>query len=145
MSPKHNTMRHLERQRAFEILFAHSFNETFEDTLSSLEQISPKFKVEKLSPFTLRLITTEIKNHDFIIKQIERYSKNWTMDRCGKPEFILLCLGITELFYFDDIPDPVTIDEYVEFSKKYGGVSEDAKRYINGVLDTISKQKERNA
>ena len=57
------------------------------------------------------------------------------LDKC------ILRLAGLELLCRDDIPPKVSIDEAVEIGKKYG--TEDSARFINGVLDSIYSELER--
>jgi N utilization substance protein B len=47
-----------------------------------------------------------------------------------------MCLA--EFLFFDSIPVKVSINEYLELAKEYS--SPKSNIFINGVLDTISKQ-----
>jgi transcription antitermination protein NusB len=46
---------------------------------------------------------------------------------------------VTELFYFDDIPDSASINEAVELAKKFGG--DDSGKFVNGILGRVVKEK----
>ena len=47
-----------------------------------------------------------------------------------------MCL--TEFLFFNSIPVKVSINEYLELAKEYS--SPKSKIFINGIMDTISKQ-----
>jgi N utilization substance protein B len=55
---------------------------------------------------------------------------------------ILLKLAIAEFLYFPSIPSKVTINEYLEIAKEYA--TPKSSTFINGILDVISKDLERN-
>ena len=44
-------------------------------------------------------------------------------------------LGIFEMFYRDDIPPVVSINEAIELAKEFGGP--DSGRFVNGMLDRV--------
>jgi transcription termination factor NusB len=46
-----------------------------------------------------------------------------------------LRLGIFEMFYRDDIPPVVSINEAIELAKEFGGP--DSGRFVNGILDRV--------
>ena len=46
-------------------------------------------------------------------------------------------MATVELMYFPEIPEKVTINEYVEISKDYS--TPKSKIFINGILDKIVK------
>ena len=63
-------------------------------------------------------------------------SKNWEFDRISETDKILLQMAIQEMINFPEIPLKVTINEYIEVSKKYS--TPKSKQFINGVLDVIA-------
>ena len=66
-----------------------------------------------------------------------RRAQNWSFSRIAKMDLAILRLAIYELF-FVKTPAPIVINEAVELSKIYS--SDDAKRFINGILDYLSKE-----
>lgn len=50
----------------------------------------------------------------------------------------ILLIGAYELLYCPDVPLRVAINEGVELAKKFGGT--DGHKYINGVLDKLSRE-----
>jgi len=54
-------------------------------------------------------------------------------------ELVVLRIGVYELLFSPAVPHQVAINEAVELSKLFG--SYDAHRYVNGVLDRISKRR----
>ena len=63
-------------------------------------------------------------------------SQNWDLDRISDTDRILLLMAIQEMINFPGIPLKVTINEYIEVSKKYS--TPKSKQFINGVLDVIA-------
>ena len=63
-------------------------------------------------------------------------SKNWDLERISDTDRILLLMAIQEMINFPGIPLKVTINEYIEVSKKYS--TPKSKQFINGVLDVIA-------
>ena len=66
---------------------------------------------------------------------IDKYTKNWELDRIAKMDVILMKMAITELQIFDNIPTKVTLNEYIEISKFYS--TPKSNGFINGVLDNV--------
>ena len=54
------------------------------------------------------------------------------MDRIGKTDLAILRLAVYEIFYRDDIPYKVSINEAVELAKVF--CDESSTAFINGVL-----------
>ena len=63
-------------------------------------------------------------------------TKNWDIERISDTDKILLQMAIQEMINFPGIPLKVTINEYIEVSKKYS--TPKSKLFINGVLDVIA-------
>ncbi len=61
--------------------------------------------------------------------------KGWSITRLSKVALSLLRLAVFEIFYIDEIPTKVSINEAVEIAKKYS--TQDDASYINGVLGSI--------
>ena len=75
------------------------------------------------------------KKTEYLDKLIIRSSKNWRLERMPIVDRCILRLGVFEIFFMEDIPPKVSIDEAVELGKKFG--TEDSGAFINGVLDNI--------
>lgn len=63
---------------------------------------------------------------------IEKYAKDWTVDRMAKVDLAIIRLAMYEILYKHDIPLGVSINEAVELAKKYG--NEKSSSFINGIL-----------
>ena len=74
-----------------------------------------------------------LSKHNFLVDSIEKYSKNWKIERISRVNFSILLCAIHELTYIPQTPYKVVINEAVELSKKYG--DQDSKDFINGLLD----------
>jgi N utilization substance protein B len=68
---------------------------------------------------------------------IEKYAKEWTVDRMSKVDLAILRLAMFEILYREDIPYSVSINEAVELAKKYS--SEKSSSFINGILGNFIK------
>ena len=84
----------------------------------------------KLYDATLDL---EVEYKDMIAQR----TKNWDIDRLAAVDRIALEMGVAEMLNFQSIPVKVTINEYIELVKNYS--TPKSKQFINGILDTISK------
>jgi N utilization substance protein B len=76
-------------------------------------------------------------NRERIENSIRTYSKNWSYERIGKVEIIVLTLGISELI-MDLTPKKVVISEWVKLCDKHS--SSQSAKFVNGILDTISEK-----
>jgi N utilization substance protein B len=64
------------------------------------------------------------------------YAEGWALERMPAVDRAILRLGVYELLWRDDIPDPVAIDEAVELAKSLS--TDDSPRFVNGVLGRIA-------
>jgi len=65
--------------------------------------------------------------------------ENWTVARLARIDRIVLWMALTEISAFADIPTKVSINEAIELAKRYS--AQKSPGFVNGVLDTIAKQK----
>ncbi len=49
-------------------------------------------------------------------------------------------MGVSEIYYIDDVPPKVSISEMVEIAKIFS--TEDSSSFVNGILDTVYKNYE---
>lgn len=66
---------------------------------------------------------------------IERYSKGWSFNRIPGIDIAVLRLSIYEIFYREDIPSNVSINEAVDIAKRYG--HDESGTFVNGILGSI--------
>jgi N utilization substance protein B len=91
--------------------------------------------------FAEELIWGGVKRRDEIDAVIKEHAQNWDFNRIAKIDLSILRLAIYEMLYRDDIPPIVTINEAIELSKLFS--IEDAKRFINGILDEFKLKLQR--
>ena len=89
------------------------------------------------SQFALALLKKTAENIVHLDSLISKHIDNWDLGRLATIDKNILRLGLSELLYFPEIPRKVTIDEAIELAKLYG--SADSGRFVNGVLDALSK------
>ena len=85
--------------------------------------------------YSYRLIESTIDKSEVIDKHISAKLKNWDLRRIALIDKLILRLALTEMFFFEDIPNKVSIVEGVEIAKIYG--NNDSSAFINGVLDSL--------
>tara|TARA_B110000046_G_C12961488_1_gene384771 strand:+ start:17 stop:781 length:765 start_codon:yes stop_codon:yes gene_type:complete len=85
--------------------------------------------------FTNELLRKSLVNNKEYSEIIEKFTKNWEVDRLAKIDVILLKLAMTELDHMPNIPVKVTMNEYIDLSKYFS--TPKSKSFINGVLDRV--------
>lgn len=129
------------REGALQILYQwESLNHgNTEEALASFEQ---NFSEDKtLDPFTAQLVRGVCSELGAIDSRIHQGAKHWRIDRMAMVDLNILRLGVYELFYCDDIPATVTINEMVELAKHFG--TESSASFVNGILDKLKQDIDR--
>ena len=103
-----------------------------EDTRINLLGVEPG---ERESQFMNRMFEGVVVNEEKLDADIAVHLRGWTLERVSKVDLAILRLAAAELFYCEQIPDAVSINEAVELAKKYG--TDDSARFINGVLGKV--------
>ena len=68
---------------------------------------------------------------------ITSHADNWDMKRMAVIDRNILRLGVFELFYGEEVPPKVCINEAIELAKRFGDT--ESGKIINGILDAIHK------
>jgi len=87
----------------------------------------------KVQQFAQPLIEGMLAHLPEIDERIRRYCENYEFRRISAVDRNVLRLGIYEMFYRDDIPPVVSINEAIDLAKEFGGA--DSGRFVNGILD----------
>lgn len=122
------------RELVTQILFHMEYNPG--DPEKSFKLICDNFNTPKSLRYFVKGIVKGIhENGKFIDNIIRKSSKNWRLERMSRVDRSIIRLSVYEMFFIDDIPPKVSIDEAVELGKKYG--TEESGSFINGVLDNV--------
>ena len=128
---------------AFQTLFSKDFNNNSIEELVHfkwLDEDKLKNYDNETIDFAKLLVIGTLENLIEIDKSIKKQLKNWDFNRIVKVELAILRLSVYSLLFQKDIPSTVTINEAIDIAKDYG--SDEAYRFINGILDGIKKSKE---
>jgi N utilization substance protein B len=129
--------RHQARMAVVSLLYAYDLgNQTIADF--SDEILEEKKIRNKQRDFALDLFKGVIDHLSQVDEAIDKHLKDWDFDRLGSIERATLRLGAYEIMY-GELDSAVIINEAIEVMKAFG--SEQSPKFINGVLDAISKDK----
>lgn len=129
--------RHQARMAVVSLLYAYDLgNQTIADF--SDEILEEKKIRNKQRDFALDLFKGVTEHLTEIDEAIVKHLKDWDFDRLGSIERATLRLGGYEIM-FGELDSAVIINEAIEVAKAFG--SEQSPKFINGVLDAISKDK----
>lgn len=126
--------RRLARERAMQVLFQVDVGgATCEDAFRVLDEGFGPLPQE--GDFARRIACGALDKLNHIDGIIANVSKEWNIHRMAKVDLNIMRLALYELFYCDDIPGNVSVNEAVELGKIYGG--EESGRFINGILGKV--------
>lgn len=81
-----------------------------------------------------------ISNLEFIDGKISEFSNGWKLQRISPVALATMRTAIYEIWFCDDIPDTVAVNEAVEMIREF----DDEKKmrpFVNGVLNAVMKSK----
>lgn len=152
-------MRREARERAVQFLFQYDLNkaENLDDSLNhfwdsqraaaladdkgpakwgSKQELPPPTTEEAaVRLFAEPLIRGTLEKLTEIDGRIQRYAKNWDLNRMAVVDRNVLRLAVYEMLYREDIPPVVSINEAVDIAKKFS--TDESGRFVNGILDKV--------
>lgn len=122
------------RKRAVDVLYAADLRGV--DPVSLLAERSADPEAPPVNDYTVTLVEGVVANRDRIDELLAEHAEGWTLNRMPPVDLAVLRLGLYELLWLSDVPDPVAIDEAVTL---VGTLStDDSPRFVNGVLGRIA-------
>ena len=100
------------------------------------------YKSKEDIDFTKRLFRKVILNEKEYLSLIEKFSKNWDVERIAFMDVLIMQMAIAEAIEFESIPTKVTFNEYLEIAKYYS--TSKSNIFINGSLDRIFEYLKQN-
>ena len=138
--------RRAHRQLAFQALSGQEFLDcnTVEDLKKAFLSVPRQEETsgtEEPSGFAWELVLGVWQHRSELDAVIEKFARNWRLDRVGRVELNLLRLGVYEMLYRADVPCKVSMNEALELDKQYGDAR--SHTFVNGILDAVSKALEK--
>ena len=133
--------RRLAREAAMCLLYEQEVaGEPGDNTLQEMKDVLKTDKILETQKEYLDDIKQKYEqNKEMIDGQITEYSNSWKIERISKVDLSILRLALTEIFFIDNIPYKVTVNEAVELAKKYS--QDTSPKFINGILGGILEDK----
>jgi transcription antitermination protein NusB len=129
------------RVTAMQFLYSWSINRS-ENLGHDLDEFfSSKDHPRDYYAFGEQLIHGAIEKMADVDVKIRALAENWDFERIAKIDLAILRLAIFEMLFRKDIPPVVSINEAIDLSKSFS--NNDAKRFINGILDRLKDQLDR--
>ena len=127
--------RRKSRRIAVQGLYGFDVGKMSADRIQTLDWVTDS---ETFDPSFARLLIHGTLEHIATIDaSIEEHLDHWELSRLHRVDLAILRVSTYSLLFQTDIPAHVTIDEAVELAKEMS--TDDAYRFINGVLDGIRK------
>jgi len=125
------------RESTLQILFQLEFDD------SDPEGIVDRFWKERKTPqeveeYSRLLVKGIISRREIIDRIIQSASQHWRLSRMAIVDRNILRLAVFELCFGKDLAPAIVINESIEIAKKFS--SEQAARFINGILDALRRQ-----
>ncbi len=130
--------RHLARSIIIQILYQFDFHHQNYSLLPQIQKNTLKEfgkNLDEEKEYLQQTLDNLLKKITKIDEIISKYTKKWSLDKLTIIDKNILRLGIYELYFNQEIPPKVAIDEAIELSKNFGGTS--SSKFINGILGTI--------
>lgn len=123
------------RESVIGLLYAYDLGN--EGIVKFVDEILEDKKIRnKQKEFALNLFNGVIENLEAIDTQISENLSKRGIDETSSVEKSILRLAVYEIL-FESLDKPIVINEAIELSKRLA--SDNAPRFINGVLDNINK------
>ena len=125
------------REAAFIMLFEADFknDENFEEFYENALEIGGYKDDEYLRSVFFGVLGEK----QAIDTDIAATAKGWKLSRISKVVMNIMRISVYEMLHMSDVPFAVSINEAVELAKKYD--DEKAPKFVNGVLNTVAKNK----
>lgn len=128
-------MRAKARELAFQLIFERLF---VKENYTLDEEFFALLKKQEDKDFAKSIVAKFEENREALSNVVSSHLVGYEIDRVYKVDLALVYEALTEIFYLET-PYQIAINETIELSKRYS--TEKSKRFINGVLSSIIKDK----
>ena len=131
------SFRHLARAITLQVLFMWDFNgEDLSQINFYIDYNLQEFGGNEIDrDFVEELVVNTIKYKEESDRFINRYAREWKVERLAVVDREILRMAIFEMFHRKDIPHKVALNEAVELEKQYRG--ESSQKFVSGVLGAL--------
>ena len=125
------------RKRALDVLYAAEMRG--EDPVEALDRAIESGD-GPTNDYTSFLVRGVAEHRSRIDELLEEYSQAWALARMPAVDRNVLRIGLFELFWVDDVPDPVAVTEAVALVRDLS--TDESPQFVNGVLGNLMRQKD---
>lgn len=105
------------------------------DPVTLLSERVGSVHADPVSDYTITLVEGVAEHRERIDEVLAEHAQGWSLKRMPPVDLAVLRVGLYELLWREDVPDPVAIDEAVGIAKELS--TDDSPRFVNGVLGRI--------
>lgn len=130
--------RHQAREAALQALYLWEVGKT--DPASAIETYFTEHKAdapEAVREFARTLVFGTVGEISALDTLIQSHSEHWRLERLAVIDRLILRMASWELQHAADTPPAVVLNEALELARTFS--TDDAVRFVNGVLDAIRK------
>jgi N utilization substance protein B len=125
------------RKRALDILFASELRS--EDPVEALDRAVAEGE-GPTNPYTSDLVRGVQAHRARIDELLAAYSTGWSLERMPAVDRNVLRIGLYELLWVDDVPDPVAVTEAMALVRELS--TDESPQFVNGVLGSLLREKD---
>jgi N utilization substance protein B len=125
------------RKRALDILFASELRR--EDPVEALDRAVAEGE-GPTNPYTADLVRGVQAHRARIDELLAAYSTGWSLERMPAVDRNVLRIGLYELLWVDDVPDPVAVTEAMALVRELS--TDESPQFVNGVLGSLLREKD---
>ena len=125
------------RKRALDLLYAAEMRS--EDPVESLDRAIEAGE-GPTNDYTSFLVRGVQQHRSRIDELLSSYAEGWTLARMPAVDRNVLRIGLFELLWVDEIPDPVAVTEAVALVRDLS--TDESPGFVNGILGNLLRNKE---
>ena len=129
--------RRKSRELALQMLFQLDMGKQSPDQVRKTFWSERKEMDESVRGFADDIFRLATERSEEIDKVIEAHAQNWRMERMAAVDRNVIRAAVAEFIGYPQTPAPIVINEALEIARKFS--SPEAVNFINGVLDSVSK------
>ena len=103
------------------------------------EAYNPTYKEYLDIPYFESMFSGILEKEQELLFVFQKFASRFEIEKVPLVHILIVCVGIFEILYCDDIPENVSINEAVEMTKRFS--DESGKMLINAVLHNVKMQK----
>ncbi|NYG56071.1 transcription antitermination factor NusB [Nocardioides perillae] len=125
------------RKRALDLLYSSDMRG--EDAVAALDRAIADGEAPH-NEYTAVLVRGVVEHRTRIDELLGDYAQGWTLERMPAVDRNVLRMGVWEVLWSEDVPDPVAITEAVGLVRELS--TDESPSFVNGVLGGIVRDKD---